>query len=161
MPSYPGRPPVNNWGNWLACRVRSKIDARKPMGRTGVELHGRFRPLTEVDLPLIVISRNERRLIDPFLEHYRRLGVTRFLWLDDRSADGSREILTDQADVDLLASNVSYREAHRGRLWREMIIDRYGRNRWYVMVDTDEFLVFADCEILSSPNLPSASSTRV
>jgi hypothetical protein len=116
------------------------------MDRTGVFINGTFRRLEPNDIPVIVVAQNEYRLVAPFLEHYRQLGITRFLWLDDSSSDGSREFLATQRDVDVWTSNVGYASARRGRLWREMIVDVYGRNRWYVMVDADEFLIYKNCE---------------
>jgi hypothetical protein len=95
------------------------------------------KPLVAGDLALLVPSRNERRFIDPFLRHYRQLGITRFIWIDDRSTDGSVEALKEQRDVDLYVSNARYKEARRGRLWRHMLVDLYGQNRWYLSVDVD------------------------
>lgn len=100
------------------------------------------RQLSSEDIPLIVASRNEGHLLDAFLRHYRGLGVTRFLWVDDASDDGSQQKLAEQDDVDLYTSNVRYSAARRSRTWREMLAKLYGRNRWYVSVDADEFLVY-------------------
>lgn len=144
--SYPGSPLTCTWREFAVAGLRSFQDAKNSMDRAGVCLDGKFRALAADDIPLIIVARNERRLIKPFLDHYRALGVTRFLWLDDASDDGSPDLLTAQPDVDVLTSNVRYSEARRGRLWREMIVDRYGRDRWYVMVDADEFLIYKNSE---------------
>lgn len=144
--SYPGSPLRYTWRDLAAAYIRSLADARSIMERSGVRIDGRFRALGPDDIPIVVVAHNERRLITPFLEHYRRLGITRFLWLDDSSTDGSPEFLAAQHDVDVLTSNIRYSAARRGRLWREMIVDRYGRGRWYVMVDADEFLIYKNCE---------------
>jgi hypothetical protein len=74
------------------------------------------------------------------------MGVTRFLWIDDESSDGSIEFLRGEPDVDIYTSNVRYREAYGSRLWRHMLVEQYGRNRWYVSVDLDEYLVYCDFE---------------
>jgi glycosyltransferase involved in cell wall biosynthesis len=106
---------------------------------------GTFRPLEERDLPLVVVARNEMKFLPSFLAHYRKLGVSRFIFVDDRSDDGSREYLADQADVDVWTSPLRYSEARCGSggiLWREAAVARYGRNRWYLHVDSDEYLVY-------------------
>jgi hypothetical protein len=112
-----------------------------PNPRMRLEPASEARPLAEADLPLIVVTRNEMGLVNSFLAHYRSLGVTRFLVVDDRSSDGTAEHLAAQADVDLYRSNIRYGEAHRAKLWRQALVDRYGHDRWYLLVDADEFLV--------------------
>lgn len=95
---------------------------------------------------VVCITHNDIRLIPQFLTHYRALGVSRFIVVDDASTDGTREFLLTQMDVDVWTSPVRYSEARRGRQWREQLFEFYGRDRWYVNVDSDEFLVFADSE---------------
>lgn len=101
-----------------------------------------IRPLSDRDLPLVVCTRNDRRMLPSFLAHYRRLGVTRFIFVDDQSTDETPEFLLLQPDVDLWLSPSRYSEAMRGRLWRELLVSRYGLGRWYLNVDTDEYLVY-------------------
>jgi hypothetical protein len=102
-------------------------------------------PLSPDDLVLICISHNDINLLPQFMEHYRRLGVHRFVFIDDRSDDGTVEFLRAERDVDLWTSPVRYKDARRGKLWRESLMAHYGFNRWYVNVDSDEFLVFDKC----------------
>ena len=97
-------------------------------------------PLSENDFPLIFVVHNGRPLLPSFLDHYRSIGVTRFLCVDDASKDGTREYLLKQEDVDVYFSNVRYKAAARSKTWRELLADKYGKNRWYLNVDVDEFL---------------------
>ena len=53
-------------------------------------------PLKEKDFPLIFVIHNGRRFLPSFLKHYRSLGVTRFLCVDDASTDGTKEYLLDE-----------------------------------------------------------------
>ena len=124
--------------------ARSFRDLLAPMKSDGIDLNAaaETRPLSASDIPAILITHNDMRLIRAFLKHYRDLGITRFLIIDDQSSDGTAEFLTAQPDVDLHSSNRRYKDAYRGRLWRRMLVDKYGRNRWYLYVDPDEFLVF-------------------
>ncbi|MGR6468848.1 glycosyltransferase family 2 protein [Rhizobium sp. PAMB 3182] len=101
--------------------------------------------LTKSDMPLIFLTHNDRKFIPSFLKHYRGLGVTRFICVDDQSCDGTREYLLSQPDVDLWTSPVRYRSAKRGRIWRLQLFSMYGKGRWYLNVDSDEYLMFPNC----------------
>lgn len=104
-----------------------------------------FTPLAGGDLPLVLVTHNDIALLPSLLRHYRGLGVTRFICVDDISEDGSREFLLEQPDVDLWASPLRFSEARRGRRWREQLFSTYGTGRWYVNIDSDEFLVYDQC----------------
>ncbi|TCM71991.1 glycosyltransferase family 2 protein [Rhizobium sp. BK068] len=101
--------------------------------------------LTSADVPLIFVTHNDVVLLNAFIQHYRQLGVTRFICVDDVSTDGTREALLNEPDVDVWTSPVRYGQARRGRNWREGLFSKYGLDRWYVNVDSDEFLVYDDC----------------
>lgn len=117
-------------------------------------------PLQANDIPLVVQIRNGRRYLPSFLAHYRKLGVTRFVFVDDASDDGSAEYLAGMADVDLYSSNLNYMESGRGILFKEEIIRRYGGNRWWVFVDIDEYLIFEDAEARTLKDLLPALEKR-
>jgi hypothetical protein len=125
----------------------------------GAEQHA---PLRIVHNPLLgryavtvaCIVHNEMFFLAEFLRHYRALGVDRFVVLDDRSTDGSREFLARQPDVMLVESDIRYfeevayppqvrariREARAVRLWRDQLMDQFCTGQWAVVVDPDEFL---------------------
>ncbi len=107
---------------------------------------GHFLPLRALEIPLICVVRNANACIRSFVRYYRLIGVTRFIFLDDNSNDGTRQFLEAQADVDLFTSSLSFNEAESGKLWRDALIELYGRDRWYLSVDADEFLVFPGFE---------------
>lgn len=83
----------------MASRVRRRTDEPvvvKPLRAGGI------RPLKDNDFPLIFLCHDGRRFLPSFLAHYRKLGVTRFLCVDDQSSDGSRDFLLAEDDVDVL-----------------------------------------------------------
>lgn len=154
--SYPVREP-GDWrlmeGASLPRRVKSTwhhIERSRPFRRREdaklSRVSGSFALLGEDDIALICGVRNGAGYLRSFLRYYRKLGVTRFIVVDDASEDGTDAILKAAPDVDLYASDLSYKEARRGRLWRETFFDAYGRDRWYLSVDADEFLVFPGSE---------------
>jgi hypothetical protein len=113
-------------------------------------------PLSAEDLSLVFITHNDILLLPYFLAHYRALGITRFICVDDVSSDGSREYLLNQHDVDVWSSSLRYGEARRGRNWREALFRKYGLGRWYLNVDSDEFLVYDRCFEKPLPDLVRA-----
>lgn len=113
-------------------------------------------------LTLCCILHDERFFLPEFLRHYRRLGVTRFIMLDDRSTDGGFEFLARQPDVMLVGSALRYadqiaygprmqalvRETRAVRLWRDQMLDRFCDGQWAVVVDPDEFLALPEGDTL-------------
>ena len=103
---------------------------------------------------LLAILRNEMYFLPAFLTHYRRLGVQRFVFLDDRSDDGSYEYLLQQPDTVVLHSDLSFghkvelppaisgpvKDSRIEFLWRSILHDSFTPNRWALQVDLDEFI---------------------
>ena len=103
---------------------------------------------------LLAILRNEMYFLPAFLAHYRQLGVERFVFLNDRSDDGSFEYICKQPDTVVVESNRAYGEPVRippqiseniGNLrmmdlWRSMLHDIFAQDRWALQVDLDEFV---------------------
>ncbi|MEK1887906.1 MAG: glycosyltransferase family 2 protein [Phyllobacterium sp.] len=104
---------------------------------------GNHTPLSKDDIPAICVVRNA------LLRYYRSLGVTRFIIIDDRSVDGTTAALSNLPDVDLFTSHFEYKDTDRGKDWRDAFFDMYGRNRWYLSLDADEFLIFPGSETRS------------
>jgi hypothetical protein len=112
--------------------------------RLAAELHLQAArgPLPRRAVLAAAVVRNEIQRLPAFLAHYRRLGIDRFLLIDNDSSDGSRALLEDQPDVDLWHTRGSYFRAHKGRLWVEAVVQAVGRGHWILNVDADEFLVY-------------------
>lgn len=125
--------------------AKSKI-TRKHNDPKLVRHSGHFRPLSKLDIPAICVVRNANNYIRSFLRYYRKLGVTRFIIIDDQSVDGTSAALSGESDVDLYTSHFEYKDTNRGTDWRDAFFDMYGRNRWYLSLDADEFLVFPGSE---------------
>ncbi len=89
-----------------------------------------------------VAIRNERVRLDGLLRWYRRLGVDRFLFIDNGSSDGSAEWLLDQPDVHLWSSDLSFKRANFGSSWFELLLRRHGVGHWCLTVDADELLLY-------------------
>ena len=60
------------------------------------------------EVTLFTAIRNERARLPWFLEYYRRIGVDRFVFVDNRSEDESRTYLQQQPDVHLYIAHETY-----------------------------------------------------
>jgi hypothetical protein len=110
------------------------------------------RPLTG-GFTLCAIIRNEMFFLPAFLDHYRRLGVERFIFLDDRSDDGTLEYILQQPDIMVLSSSRRYgdtlaspwspggsAEVRALYVWRTLLMERFCTEAWSLQVDLDEFV---------------------
>lgn len=86
--------------------------------------------------------RNEALRLPNFIEHYRRLGVTHFLIVDNASEDGGVEALRSAPDVSIWRTEDSYRDARFGMDWLGGLLMTTGSGHWCLTVDADELLVF-------------------
>ncbi len=98
------------------------------------------------EVGLICVLRNEIDRLPLFFEHYRGLGVTRFLIVDNGSDDGSHEFLLAAPDADIFHTDVPFSEAHGGLFWANGIAAAYCVGRWIVRADADELLVYDGME---------------
>ncbi|PJE29010.1 glycosyltransferase family 2 protein [Pseudooceanicola antarcticus] len=111
--------------------------------------------LTGADgLTLIAVVRNELFYLPSLLAHYRSLGVSRFIFLDDHSTDGSRSYLACQADCMVVESQRRFNDRERidhpiaaddgtarvRDIWMTLLAQKYTQGRWSVQVDADEFM---------------------
>lgn len=124
------------------------FDDLKPLGRT----------LDDADaMTLFTHLKDEMYFLPAFLAHYRGLGIERFVLVDDKSEDGSREYLLDQPDVMVLGTGIRFGDSRPlapGHLrakteraknaWYNLLPARFGLGRWAVKVDLDEFIPLPD-----------------
>ena len=103
---------------------------------------------------LLALIRNEMYFLPSFLTHYRALGVERFVFLNDRSNDGSIEYLSRQTDTVVVETDHTYgADVHIPRassnkvlglramdLWRSLLHEKFAPDRWALQVDVDEFV---------------------
>lgn len=100
----------------------------------------------EGQVPCVALTHNEMSILPEFLDHYRRLGPVQFVIVDDRSNDGSRQFLLDQRDVTLFEPKPGSTYAEHKRPWRRELLDVFAPDRWCLVPDIDEHLVFKDHE---------------
>ena len=97
-------------------------------------------------IPLVATLRDELPRLPAFLDHYRHLGVTHFLLVDNASTDGSADYLQSQPDVMLFHASEGIARSHYGVRWLNYLIDLYTPDHWCLSADLDEHLVFRGSE---------------
>ena len=106
----------------------------------------RLVPGTTAEVRLFGKIRNELARLPHFLEHYRRLGVSRFFLIDNGSDDESVAFLMRQPDCHVFVTTQKMATARAGMDWIEPLLHRYGTESWCVVVDADELLVYDGAE---------------
>lgn len=98
------------------------------------------------DVLVFATIRNEIRRLPFFLEYYRKLGVTHFLFVDNGSTDGGSELLAGENDVSLWSTPASYKRSRFGTDWLNWLKFRYGNGHWTLTLDPDEFFIYPFCD---------------
>jgi hypothetical protein len=111
---------IKHDGRGMISRGRHRLDVPDhPFGervqdwilKHNVEhLHGPEEVDYEIDeLVALVLLRNGRPYIKPFIEHYFSLGVKHVVFLDNGSTDGTVEALREYENVTVLRTGVPYK----------------------------------------------------
>ncbi|WP_264212668.1 glycosyltransferase family 2 protein [Leisingera thetidis] len=104
-------------------------------------LHGpahRFAAPEEV--VLIALVRDGEYYLDVFFEHYRRQGVSAFVFFDNGSADGTVDRIRQQPGTAVLRSTLPWLAFEN--TFRAYAASRYGQDRWCLFADMDELFDF-------------------
>lgn len=136
----------------LVLRVRRQRLCLRSF-RKGFELRLQAPPRRCGGVLAFCVVRNGICRLPEFLDHYRALGVSEFFFVDNGSDDGTSAFLKNQPDVALWYTEASYRKSRFGVDWLNALKRRYGRDRWCLTVDTDELLVYPECETRPLPAL--------
>jgi hypothetical protein len=105
------------------------------------------------EIRAVITVRNEILRLSQTLDHYRKIGVSRFFVIDNGSTDGTRELLTAQPDCHVFLTHNSYSEARLGLEWQQALLDEYGVDHWCLIVDADEWFIYPGYENKSLPEL--------
>jgi len=95
---------------------------------------------------LITTVHNEEEIIPYFLEYYRRLGFSEFIFINNQSDDRTARLLHAQTGVTIYKANGSYKHSRFGNDWVNHLLCKHGVGKWILYVDADEFLVYPEIE---------------
>lgn len=96
---------------------------------------------------VICVIRDEELLIPAFLNHYKKLSATHFIFIDNGSEDGSLDYLNAKAaefNIQIWQTKESYAENMYGVAWVNRILNLQCKNKWCLVVDIDEFILLKD-----------------
>ncbi|SNY38358.1 Glycosyltransferase involved in cell wall bisynthesis [Pseudooceanicola antarcticus] len=146
----PGPPPrPGPWRRYRQRLLRRRLLWRAFRARHALSpLSDRTDGISDGEVLLFVCLRNEALRLPYFMSHYRSLGVSHFLVVDNGSQDGSAEWMADQGDVSIWRTGRSYRAARFGMDWLGWLLMRHGHGHWCLTVDADELLVTPGMESL-------------
>ena len=99
----------------------------------------------ECNPTVFVVVRNERERMQVFLDHYRKLGVQRFVVLDNGSDDGTQELMSQQKDTKVYQITEAFGTCKKEG-WIEKLLVLEGLDRWCFVVDSDELIDFVGSE---------------
>jgi hypothetical protein len=96
---------------------------------------------------------DEPYFVPYFLDHYRNLGVTQFVFYLDRQSDELRRYIVDQPDVTAFTSSIAYATVFgkysNGAFFRfhhllnDVLTEKIFAKRWALSVDIDEFAILS------------------
>lgn len=88
----------------------------------------------------IVLVRNGSYYLDPFMAHYRAMGITHFVFMDNGSEDDTLERIA--AYPDTIIDHCPLPLGQYEDLMRAYPAQTYGKNRWCFYIDMDEVFDF-------------------
>ncbi len=97
---------------------------------------------------LICLVRNGEAYIHDFLKHYQKLGVDHFFFLDNGSEDATVEYLSRCKNSTVLQSSYFFGRDGDVAL-RNYMIEKFGKGRWSLVADIDEFFSYPYCNVIS------------
>lgn len=106
----------------------------------------------------IVLVRDGSYYMDVFFEHYRRLGVQHFAFIDNGSTDDTLTRLMREPGV--IVDQCTLPLAGYEDLIRQYPAQKYGQNRWCLYVDMDELFTFEGAEMLGLSGLTAHLETQ-
>lgn len=106
------------------------------------------------DILCFVTVNNEIKRIEYFYEHYRKLGVDKFFFVDNGSVDGTEKFIIEQEDSYCFHTSGAYFvECIAPPAWTNTLANAFGHGHWCVTVDADELFVYPQFETLRLQDL--------
>lgn len=104
--------------------------------------HGDPGKICKSEVLLVTHVHDEFSRMPFFFDHYRKLGVDRFLIVASNATDSFVEYARQRDDCCAWRTSANYRRSRRGTWWRNHLLRRFGVGHLCVVVDPDEYLVY-------------------
>jgi hypothetical protein len=110
--------------------------------------------------PILVCNcRNDLAKVKLQIAYYRTYGIKHFCYIDNMSNDGTYEYLLSCNDVSLFQTAEKYKSAVSSA-WKRQVMQMFGFDKWYLIVDSDELLCYPGIEKLSIPEFTKKMQSR-
>ena len=106
-------------------------------------------PNSPDEIRLFTKVRNESLRLPYFIKYYKKMGVDRFFIIDNDSTDGTLPFLLSQKNTHVFRTKECYKKANSGHKWLEILLSKYGKGHWCLVVDADEILIYPHYEKVS------------
>ena len=142
--------PIDDKDNWvkkfnkLTYSYPELIDVALEFAKADIKII-RDISVEKNDIIAICVEKNDLIKIKKFITHHRKLGIDKFVIIDNDSNDGTIEWLKEQKDVIIMQTKTPY-TTNRREAWINRVIAYYGYNRWYFVADSDELLDYNESE---------------
>ncbi len=107
---------------------------------------------------LITRVRDGAYYVPSFLAHYRGLGVTHMLFLDNGSIDDTLEMLASEPDVTAYRTELSF--GTHGRWMNRWLFTQCPKGSWVLSADMDEFFEYPHADAVPLPALAAMLDTE-
>lgn len=97
---------------------------------------------TQQSVLVLCVVRNEQKRLPHFLRHYRQIGVTEFVFVDNGSTDRTREMLLSSPSIAIYEAQGRYSQSNYGVTWTNALLNVIAHGRWVLVVDADELLIY-------------------
>ena len=103
-----------------------------------------------IDSPIVLVAEKDSIVyMKTFLPYYRKMGIKHFVVIDNNSSDGGQEYLKAQEDVTLFLAPYNFDGVKKAG-WKLQALSYIGFNHWCLWLDSDEFLVYPNMEVINS-----------
>jgi len=150
----PGLYPKKIWPTFLEARIGEQTNALE-----AISANEKLSRARDAEVAAVACMRNEMFMLPHFLDHYRKLGVEAFVIADNCSDDGTLEYLAGQPDVAAFSVETDYRTSHYGVAWQQALLAHFRQNRWSLVADADELLVWQRPDTRAPMSLPDLLAT--
>lgn len=100
-----------------------------------------------------MVVRNESLRLPYIFKHYSQLGVNRFFVVDNGSTDQTLPFLLSQDNTHVFSISENYAKSNAGYEWIRILLNRYGKGHWCLLIDADELFIYPHYEQVSLRDL--------
>ena len=126
--------------------VKSELICVKKYSKAYDGVDNQKKPIT------IIVTKDDYEKIVFQYKRLSEIGIDNFIYIDNGSTDGTIEWLKNKNNVSIYSINQKYNGTKKNG-WQSKIINIFGLDRWYLILDSDEVLNYPNSENRSISHL--------